>query len=296
MLRSMTGYGRGQCFVHDRKFTVEIKSVNHRYNEVTIKQPRILNSFEDAIRKIIGREVFRGKIDVFIGLESYSKDDVWLNVNMPLADAYLEQLKALNARYDLYPKELQTSMLLSCPDVFTVDKNPGNEKSQAEIWEGLETALTIALSGFVKMRSAEGTALYNDILEKKACIAGLTARVKERAPFVAVDYGEKLRQRLAGAINISSLDETRLITEITIMADRACIDEELTRLESHLNQMDAILDNNEPIGRKLDFLVQEMNREVNTVASKSNDLEISKLAVELKSEVEKIREQVQNVE
>jgi len=252
--------------------------------------------FEDPVRKIIGREVFRGKTDVYIGMDTYSKDDISINVNIPLADAYCEQIKALNARYDLYPKELQTNTLLNYQDIFVIEKNLDNEKAHAEIWEGLETALMTALSSFIKMRSAEGRALYNDILEKKAYIAGLASRVKTRAPFVAAEYGEKLRQRLADALNASVLDETRLLTEIAIMADRVCIDEELTRLESHLSQLEVIINNDEPSGRKLDFLVQEMNREVNTVASKSNDLEISKLAVELKSEVEKIREQIQNVE
>ena len=296
MLRSMTGYGRGECFLYDRKFTVEIKSVNHRYNDLTVKQPRILNVFEDAIRKLIGRDVSRGKTDVYISMDTYSKDDISINVNIPLADAYVEQIKALNIRYDLYPKELQASALLNYQDIFIIEKNTDNEKARAEIWEGLETALLTALSNFVEMRSAEGKTLYNDIIEKKAYIAGLTAQIKTRAPFVAVEYGEKLRQRLTGVLNTSAFDETRLLAEIALMADRACIDEELTRLESHLGQLEAILSNDEPNGRKLDFLVQEMNREVNTIAAKSNDLEISKLAVELKSEVEKIREQVQNVE
>jgi len=292
----MTGYGRGESFLYDRKFTVEIKSVNHRYNDVTIKQPKILNGFEDSIRKIIGRDVFRGKTDVYISMETYSKDDICINANIPLADAYIEQIKALYARYDLYPKELQANTLLGFPDIFTVEKNPDNEKAHAEIWEGLQTALQLALSGFITMRTSEGKALYEDILAKKTYIAGLTERVKERAPYVALEYGEKLKQRLSDVISSSVLDEARLLTEIALLADRACIDEELTRLESHLSQLETILDNSDPNGRKLDFLVQEMNREVNTIASKSNDLEITKLAVELKSEVEKIREQIQNVE
>ena len=296
MLRSMTGYGRGECFLHDRKFTVEIKSVNHRYNDITIKQPRTLNMFEDSIRKKISGDVFRGKTDVYISMETYSRDDIRVYINTPLADAYVEQIKALTARYDLYPKELKADTLLGYPDIFIVEKNPDNDKAHAEIWEGLEAALTSALSGFIGMRAAEGKAMYHDILEKKAYISGLTARVKARAPFVAVEYGDKLKRRLADALSMPDMDDTRLLAEITLMADRSCVDEEITRLESHLNQLEAILNDEEPSGRKLDFLVQEMNREVNTIASKSNDLEITKLAVELKSEVEKIREQVQNVE
>jgi len=295
MIRSMTGYGHGECFLHDRKITVEIKSVNHRYNELTIKQPRVLNVFEDPVRKKISREVFRGKTDVYINMETFSKDDICLNVNTPLADAYVEQIKALCGRYDL-PIALQSDTLLRIPDIFVVEKNLNNEKAHDEIWETLENALTEALSGFIKMRSAEGAALYNDILNKRTNISALVNQVKLRAPYVASEYGEKLRQRLTNAMNTPALDEARLITEITLLADKACIDEELTRLDSHISQLETILNNIEPNGRKLDFLVQEMNREVNTIASKSYDLEISKLAVELKSEVEKIREQVQNIE
>ncbi|MDR2648517.1 MAG: YicC family protein [Clostridiales bacterium] len=296
MIRSMTGYGRGECTLHDRKFTVEIKSVNHRYNDITIKHPRVLNAFEDSLRKIIGREVFRGKTDVYINMETYSKDDIRVSVNMPLSDAYVKQIKSLCARYDMYPKALQIDTLLKYPDIFVVESNMYDEQARLEIWEALESALKMALNSFIEMRTAEGSALYADILVKRAAVSDLVGRIKTRAPFVAREYGEKLRQRIAEALNITALDEARLVTEITLMADRACIDEELTRLESHIAQLETILNNAEPNGRKLDFLVQEMNREVNTIGSKSNDLEISKLVVELKSEVEKIREQVQNIE
>jgi len=296
MIRSMTGYGRGECFLYDRKFTVEIKSVNHRYNDLTIKQPRLLNSFEDSIRKKIGREVLRGKTDVYINMETYSKDDIYINVNTPLADSYVEQIKTLNARYDLYPKTLHVDTLLRFPDIFVVEKNLINEQTQAEIWEALEIAINDALNSLIKMRTMEGAFLYNDILEKKTRLSDLIGRVKIRAPFVTQEYSEKLRQRLTEALNTAIIDESRFITEITLFAERTCIDEEITRIESHISQLETILNIAEPNGRKIDFLVQEMNREVNTIGSKSNDLEISKIVVELKSEVEKIREQVQNIE
>ena len=296
MIRSMTGYGRGECILHNRKFTVEIKTLNHRYNELTIKQPRILNAFEDSIRKRIGRDVLRGKTDVYINMETYSSDDICINVNTLLADSYVEQIKAVCARYDLYPKNLQVDTLLSIPDIFTVEKNLNNEQAQAEIWEALETALGQALDKLIEMRTVEGEALYRSILEKKIQINSLTRLIKERAPFVAHEYSEKLKQRLYEALNTAALDETRIIMEITLFADKACIDEELTRLECHISQLETILNDSKSNGRKLDFLVQEMNREINTIGSKSNDLEISRLVVELKSEVEKIREQVQNIE
>ena len=296
MIRSMTGYGRGECFLYNRKFTVEIKTLNHRYNELTIKQPRILNAFEDLIRKTVGRQVLRGKTDIYINMETFSSNDISINVNTLLADSYIEQIKAVCARYDLYPKNLQVDTLLNFPDIFTIEKNVNNEQAHAEIWEALDSALSEALNKLIEMRTIEGESLYKNILEKKVQIYALTQLIKARAPFVACEYGEKLRQRLAEALNTTVLDETRIAMEITLIADRACIDEELTRLECHIIQLELILNSAEPSGRKLDFLVQEMNREINTIGSKSNDLEITKLVIELKSEVEKIREQVQNIE
>ena len=296
MIRSMTGYGRGECFLYDRKFSVEIKSLNHRYNDITIKQPRILNNFEDSMRKIIGREIFRGKTDVYVNMETYSKDDIYISVNTPLADSYVEQIKAICSRYDLYPKTLQADTLLRFPDIFIVEKNMDNEQSQAEIWETLKTALCEALNNLIEMRAAEGEALYKDILDKKTTISAIIGCLKERAPLAANGHAEKIRQRLEEALDTPVFDESRIIMEITLLIEKSCIDEEVTRLESHISQLDKFLNDIEPNGRKLDFLVQEMNREVNTVSSKSSDLEISKLVVELKSEIEKIREQVQNIE
>jgi len=292
----MTGYGRGECLLHDRKFVVEIKSVNHRFNDLNIKQPRILNGFEDSIRKIIGREVFRGKTDVYINMETYSNDDIHISINTPLADSYVEQIKEISERYDLHPKALQTDTLLRFPDIFVVEKCLINEQSQSEIWEALQNAVNHALKNLVEMRTTEGSSLYKSIIEKKSRLTQLVGCIKTRAPFVAQEYSERLRQRLSEAMDAVALDETRFLMEITLFTEKACIDEELTRLESHINQLEAVLSNTQPNGRKLDFLVQEMNREINTISSKSNDLEISKLVVELKSEVEKIREQVQNIE
>jgi uncharacterized protein (TIGR00255 family) len=292
----MTGYGRGECLLHDRKFVVEIKSVNHRFNDLNIKHPRILNGFEDSIRKIIGQEVFRGKTDVYINMETYSNKDIHISINTPLADSYVEQIKAINERYDLHPKTLQSDTLLSFPDIFIVEKCLINEQSQSEIWEALQGAVSDALSNLIEMRIKEGSSLYESIIEKKARLIDLVGSIKTRSPLVAQEYSERIRQRVSEAMDTVALDETRFLMEITLFTEKACIDEELTRLESHISQLESILHTTQPSGRKLDFLVQEMNREINTISSKANDLEISKLVIELKSEVEKIREQVQNIE
>ena len=292
-MRSMTGYGRGECLLYERKFTVEIKSVNHRYNDITIKMPRTLLVYEDRVKKLLSREIFRGKTDVYINFESYSKDDVKVNVNEALADGYVSALKALKKRYEIND-EISLSLIARFPDIITVEKAI-SENETDEIWECLEKACLSALDMFVEMRRKEGEALKENILLKLDTINNAIKKVEQRAPEVAKDYRIRLTERLQ-ELDELNVDETRLITEAAIFADKACIDEEITRMFSHISQMRSILNEQSPVGRKLDFLVQEMNREVNTMGSKSNDLEITNLIVDTKSEIEKIREQVQNFE
>lgn len=292
-MRSMTGYGRGECLLYERKFTVEIKSVNHRYNDITIKMPRTLLVYEDRVKKLLSREIFRGKTDVYINFESYSKDDVKVNVNEALADGYVSALKALKKRYEIND-EISLSLIARFPDIITVEKAI-SENETDEIWECLEKACLSALDMFVEMRRKEGEALKENILLKLDTINNAIKQVEQRAPEVAKDYRIRLTERLQ-ELDELNVDETRLITEAAIFADKACIDEEITRMFSHISQMRSILNDQSPVGRKLDFLVQEMNREVNTMGSKSNDLEITNLIVDTKSEIEKIREQVQNFE
>ncbi len=292
-MKSMTGYGRGEAKQYDRRFVVEIKSVNHRYNDVTVKLPRAMIMYEDAVKKVMGKRVFRGKTDVFITFETFSDDDVSITFNQPLADAYVETVKKIKERYEL-DQPIRLDLIAKFPDIISVEKKLDPDSGD-KIWGCLETALNEALDNFVKMRETEGEALGKDIAEKLAGIKQTVEKIEKRAPFVAEDYRQRLLARLA-EMNELNVDEARIITEVTIFADKACIDEEITRLYSHIEQMKSIICETQPVGRKLDFLVQEMNREVNTIGSKSNDLEITNCAVDLKSEIEKIREQIQNIE
>lgn len=295
MLKSMTGYGRGECRLYSRKITVEIKSVNHRYNDLNIKLPRLMTSLEDVIRKTISKKVFRGKTDVYVSYETLSKDDIKISLNEALADSYISELRNIISRYDL-KDDISLSLIAKFPDILSIDKSVDDETIMNEILETLEIALNAAIESFVSMRTLEGEALKKDIIEKLSIIKSLTAKIEERVPAVTENYKQRLTQKVSDALSNTEYDESRLITEITIFSDKACIDEEITRLNSHLEQMKEILNDNCSVGRKLDFLVQEMNREVNTIGSKASDLEITKIIVDMKSEIEKIREQVQNIE
>lgn len=291
-VRSMTGYGRGEHIAEDRKFTIELKSVNHRYNDISVKLPRSLASLEDKIKKHIMKQVFRGKTDVYIGFETFALDDVEVKLNETLAQAYVEKLKILQENLGLAGGSF-LDLAAKFPDVITIEKPQKDEKV---IWEALLPALDEAVTRFVAMRQTEGEALKKDILIKAERIKALTAEVKERSPLVVEEYRDKLNNRLKDLLGAIDVDPQRVATEVAVFADRGCVDEEITRLESHLVQLADILDKGGQVGRKLDFLVQEMNRESNTIASKANDIQIVQATIELKSEIEKIREQIQNLE
>lgn len=293
-MKSMTGYGRGECTMYERKFTVEIKAVNHRYNDITVKLPRAIMSFEDEIKKAISKKVFRGKLDVFVNFESFSQEDVNISVNEPLAKSYTETLRKLKSDLQL-EGDVTIEMVSKFPDVITVDKNISNENTENEIRECLMKAVEDATDAFVAMREVEGETLKKNIIEKVAFVNDALQKIEERAPFVSKDYRARLEAKLADLDEIQ-VDESRLLTEVMLFADKACIDEEITRLHSHISQMYSIVEESVPVGRKLDFLVQEMNRETNTIGSKSNDIQITNHVVDIKSEIEKIREQIQNIE
>lgn len=291
-VKSMTGYGRGEYVAEERKFTVEMKSVNHRYNDMTIKLPRTLAGLEDKIKKRIMQKVFRGKTDVYISFETFSAADMDVKLNEVLAAAYLEKLRLLEKKLGLAQvRELE--LVARFPDVITAEKA---QQEESVIWEALSPALEEALERFVSMRETEGENLKKDILLKGERIKALVAEVKERSPLVVVEYQEKLQNRLKDLMGGVEVDPQRIATEVAVFADKGCVDEEVTRLESHLVQLKDILEKGGQVGRKLDFLVQEMNRESNTIASKANDIQIVKATIELKSEIEKIREQIQNLE
>lgn len=293
-MKSMTGYGRGECTMYERKFTVEIKAVNHRYNDITVKLPRAIMGFEDEIKKAISKKVFRGKLDVFVNFESFSQEDVNISVNEPLAKSYTETLRKLKSDLQL-EGDVTIEMVSKFPDVITVDKNISNENTENEIRECLMKAVEDATDAFVAMREVEGETLKKNIIEKVAFVHDALQKIEERAPFVSKDYRARLEAKLADLDEIQ-VDESRLLTEVMLFADKACIDEEITRLHSHISQMYSIVEESVPVGRKLDFLVQEMNRETNTIGSKSNDIQITNHVVDIKSEIEKIREQIQNIE
>ncbi len=295
MPRSMTGYGRGMVLRHDRKIQVEMKSVNHRYNDITIKMPRMLGSFEEPLRKQLSRLIARGKVDVYVSMESFSKDDVSIQINVPLAAGYLEALAGLKDMFAL-PDSPTLAMVAQYPDVLKAEKKEAAEETLAQIWETLTEAADVALAQFMQMREAEGNALVADILGKQKEMQGIMNAMKTRQPAVAAEYEKRLRTRMEELLASATVDENRLLAEVAVFAERSAIDEEITRFESHLVQLEQILQQEGALGRKLDFLVQEMNREANTIGSKANDLELTKAVVELKCLVEKVREQVQNIE
>lgn len=292
-VRSMTGYGRGEHIAHDRKFTVEMKAVNHRYNDISIKLPRFLASLEDKIKKRIMQDVFRGKTDVYINFETISEEDVVVKLNPTLAKAYYEKLQEMQVLLEIPTAPNALELTARFPDVLTVEKA---QKDEDVIWEALFPAVDEAVERFIAMRQKEGEALKADILQKGERIKEIVELVTERSPLVVVEYQEKLHNRLKELMDGVDIDPQRIAMEVAVFADRGCVDEEITRLKSHLVQLADILNQGGQVGRKLDFLVQEMNREANTIASKANDTQIVKATIELKSEIEKIREQIQNLE
>lgn len=292
MVRSMTGYGRGEHTDGDRKFIVEIKSVNHRYNDMTVKLPRGLNPLEDKIRKELAQWISRGKTDVYITFEDYSGGDALVRVNEDLAQGYYGALQKLKEKFHI-DSEDELTLLGRFPEVITVEKG---EEDEQTLYEALLPALREAAEKFSAMRQREGEALRADIEKKCGGLAEMVEKINERSPFVVEEYQQKLQARLEELLKGIEIDPQRIATEAAVFADRSCVDEEITRLESHIGQMYEIFAAGGLVGRKLDFLVQEMNRETNTIASKANDLAITKLTIDMKSEIEKIREQIQNIE
>jgi uncharacterized protein (TIGR00255 family) len=303
MLKSMTGFGRGECIRHGRRFKVEIKSVNHRFSDFTIKVPRFLNPFEDRIRHRLAKDIIRGKVDCWVNFESFTPDDITIQVNDVYADAYMAALKVLSTRYGLGEIPLSTllGLLAKTPDIIVSDRYENalsTETTKEEIWEGLLEALEQALVQYNTMRESEGAELAKDIKAKHTGSCELLAEIRERVPKAAAEYATRLRDKIDDLTERLSgkSDDGRLLTEIALLADKSDINEEMTRLESHFKQLAEMMEETGAKGRKMDFLVQELNREANTMGSKSSDVTLTKSVVELKSLIEKIREQVQNIE
>lgn len=292
MIRSMTGFGRATFEDDSRSFTVEIKTINHRYCDINLKMPKSLISIEDKIRATIQKKINRGKVDVFINLTTYDKKDIRTVFNETLADSYVECLQSIKNRYDI-KDDISLSLVAKFPEVVTIQQQ---EEDVERLWKSLLGPLNEAVDMLLKMRQIEGNKLQENIIEKCNNIKNILDNIEERAPLVPITYKQKLKERLKELLEDYNIDENRMAMEVAILADRACIDEEIVRLNSHIIQMQETLKLDESIGRKLDFIVQEMNRETNTIASKANDLNISNLAISIKNEIEKIREQIQNIE
>ncbi|SHJ12853.1 TIGR00255 family protein [Geosporobacter subterraneus DSM 17957] len=293
MIRSMTGFGRGEASDNVRQFVVEMKSVNHRYNDIVVRMPKRLSYLEEKVKELVKDEIKRGRVELYISLENIGEGDTDIALNLPLTQKYLNCLREIQNQFQV-TDDISVSLLAKFPDVIKIETA---EEDEDQMWLGLKDASLKALKLLMNMRSDEGKKLAEDIENRCAYIADIIKAVEKRAPQVVLEYKEKLRERINELLEDSiQLDESRLNTEVVIYADKSSITEEIVRLNSHIYQLKKALKENQPVGRKLDFLIQEMNREVNTIGSKSNDLEIVNHVVELKSELEKIREQVQNIE
>lgn len=288
----MTGFGRCELSDENRKITVELKSVNHRYLDVNIKMPKKLNFFEAGIRTLLKEYIQRGKVDIYIGYEDYSEKTVMVKYNSGIAGEYLKYLRQMSQEFDL-EDDIRVSTLSHYPEVFTMEEQPMDED---EIWSMLQDALRKACEQFVDTRIAEGRRLKTDLVEKLNHMLENVAKVEERAPQILAEYRQKLEEKVHELLGDTQIDESRLSTELVLFADKICTDEETVRLKSHIQSMLDTLECSDGIGRKLDFIAQEMNREANTILSKANDLETSNIAIELKTGIEKVREQIQNIE
>jgi uncharacterized protein (TIGR00255 family) len=288
----MTGYGRGEGSTCNKKFTLELRAVNHRYNEVVLRLPRSLVPLEDRIRRIISARVARGRIDGYLSLEECGEKTASVKVDKALASAYYKAMKELQESVGIEGK-IKLKQLVTLPGVLIVEE-PAEDLDL--LWPAIQEAAEGAVASLVQMRAFEGEELAKDLLNRVEHLARLNNTIRDRSPVVVEDYRERLQNRLSDFLKDGSLDMERLTGEVVLFAERSNITEETVRLESHLNQVRNCLLTGESVGRKLDFLIQEMNREINTIASKASDLEISRLVVEVKSELEKLREQVQNIE
>ena len=292
MIKSMTGFGRCEVVDEKRKFTVELKSVNHRYLDVNIKMPKKLNFFESTIRTLLKEYIERGKVDVFITCEEYCEDNFALKYNASLAGEYLKHLNDMSAQFGL-ENDIRVSTLSRYPDVFVMEEQAPDEK---ELWSGLEKAIRGACEQFVASRIKEGEHLKNDLCGKLDAMLSYVDFIEERSPIIMKDYRQRLETKVKELLGDRQIDDARIAQEIVIFADKICVDEETVRLRSHIKTTKETLEKGGSIGRKLDFIAQEMNREANTILSKANDLEISDIGINLKTDIEKVREQIQNIE
>lgn len=292
MIKSMTGFGRCESETPTRKVTVEMKSVNHRYSEITIKMPKKLNFFEAAIRNLLKNYISRGKVDVYISYEDFSEGSACVKYNADIATEYFELIKKMGDQFKI-ESNINATQLARFPEIFTIEEQAVDE---GELWSFLEDAIKKCAESFVNTRVSEGEHLKNDLMSKLDGMIEWIDFIEKRSPLVVDEYRNRLYAKVDELLGDTKIDQSILATEITIFADKICVDEETVRLRAHISNMKNTLNESENVGRKLDFIAQEMNREANTILSKSSDLDITNTAINLKTEIEKVREQIQNIE
>lgn len=292
MLKSMTGFGRCENITDEYRISVEMKAVNHRYLDLSIKMPKKFNYFEASIRTLLKKYIQRGKVDLFINYEDYTEGNMCLKYNRALAAEYMDYFNKMAEEFSIQ-NDVKVSTLAKFPEVFSMEQAPDDEE---HLWGILSAALEDAAVRFVQSREVEGEHLKNDLLGKLDYMTGLVDYIEGRSPQILTEYRAKLEAKVQELLNGTAMDEGRIAAEVTIYADKICVDEETVRLRSHIENTRKDLLSGGSVGRKLDFIAQEMNREANTILSKSNDLSISDKAIALKTEIEKVREQIQNIE
>lgn len=292
LIRSMTGFGKCEDTIRGYDIIVEIKSVNHRYFEFSSRISRGYGFLDEKLKSYLQNRVSRGKVDVYVSVETLEDTDAQVLVNHSLASGYVSALRELAERYGL-KDDISVGTVSRYSDIFTVRRAPEDEEL---IWDAVQSVAERAVSSLIHMRETEGERLKADVLQRADTILGIVGQIEERSPQTVAEYQQKLQQRLAEMLNDSNIDEQRILTEAAVFADKVAVAEETVRLRSHFDQCRKMLDSSEAVGRKLDFIVQEMNREANTIGSKCVDAQIAHLVVDMKAEIEKIREQIQNIE
>ena len=292
MIKSMTGYGRNEAIIDGKKITCEIKSVNHRYSDYSVRVPRYYGFMEDRARKFVSEYISRGKVDLYISIENFDETDREILLNEGIAKTYLDALYQLRDTFGL-ADDISVMNVARYSEIFKTQKI---EEDEEELWGDVVEAMKPAILQFVSMREREGERILEDISKRIEYMRELAKKVEARSEQTVAEYKNRLYSKIKEVLEDRTVDEARVLTEVAIFADKVAVDEELVRLESHFNEFYEIVNKNEPAGRKLDFLIQEINREINTTGSKANDIEIAKIVVELKGETEKLREQIQNIE
>lgn len=292
MLKSMTGYGRREVVTEGKKILVEIKSVNHRYSDYNIKVQRHLGFLEDKIRKHVSTAITRGKVDIYLNVENFESADKEISLNIPMAKNYIEVLTQLRDEFGL-KDDITVTNVARNTDIFQTERL---EEDEEQLWNTVKGVIDDALGDFVAMREREGARIEKDLCDRIEYMRTLVKKIEERSPQTVSEYSDRLYEKIKEVLDGREIDEARVLTEVAIYADKVAVNEETVRLSSHFVEFGEIIGCGEPAGRKLDFLIQEINREVNTIGSKASDIEIAKTVVTLKGEIEKLREQIQNIE